>query len=78
MITIDKNIPFPACCRYPIKKMLVGDSFGIKLGNTKEETKIFTRRINSYVQTYLKRKKNQSIKFTIRTLPTEIRCWRIK
>lgn len=72
---IEKNIPLPQNVTkkklYPFEKMLVGDSFFIKLETTKKlNSKRSTLRTLAYRQ--------NPKKFTVRQVDGGLRCWRIK
>lgn len=68
-VTVEKGVPIPpkkgAPSLYPLREMEVGDSFGLDFASI--------RKVRSAV---VYEQQRSSRRFTVRTLPTEIRCWR--
>lgn len=63
--------------KYPLLWMKKGESFLTSAYNP-EECRIVARRINQAICNYYARKRlKHTIRFTIRTVPNGVRCWRI-
>lgn len=72
-VKIDKDVPLPASGRssgpaWPFRAMEIGDSFSFSRSQMSA-----VRSAATYEQRVAPEKK-----FTIRTLPHEIRCWRVR
>ena len=67
--TVVSNIPLPGAARYPLAKMKIGDSFGVKEGEAKP--------LRAAVKAFAHANKNK--RYTVRKHgKTGVRCWRIK
>ena len=77
-IKIEKGVPLPNRISrriYPFDKMLIGDSFLVKLNN---EVKISIQKQKIYLAAWRFSQVHPETKFTTASYQNEVRVWRIK